>query len=288
MDQCPNCGQQIRSTARFCTSCGFRLPERRSSDVVTGQGEEHASSELASQWGAPATSTILPVPLDEVPGQQSTELVPVNGQSESTEHDLFASALPLSESTDDTELDGSAEDEAIAVPTELEKVVKEETISNVSENKITIALFHIERLRQLVPDLSGWSEEQAGAINQAIEHLEGAIKGREQEDAPYHGLRETVAAARKDPRDIDVMIALSDRAIDIEDLLAVHDRYSIGIRESLIALKPIAVESVKVPKKQSRRSSTTTRRRAAAKSTSATNGASKSRASSKSQDATTA
>jgi hypothetical protein len=28
VDKCPNCGQPIRPGAKFCTSCGFRLPER--------------------------------------------------------------------------------------------------------------------------------------------------------------------------------------------------------------------------------------------------------------------
>src|SRR5438046_890763 len=28
VDKCPNCGQPSRPGARFCTSCGFRLPDR--------------------------------------------------------------------------------------------------------------------------------------------------------------------------------------------------------------------------------------------------------------------
>ena len=144
---------------------------------------------------------------------------------------------------------------------------EEDSVVDRSQNKINVALYHIETLRQLMPDLSAWSEERAQAVNSAIAAMEAAIKGREADDSPYVSLRQTVAAARKDPRDIDVMIALSDRALDIEDLLAAHDKYSIGIRTALIDLKPLAVEYVRVPK---RRAATTTRKRSTTSRTSST------------------
>jgi hypothetical protein len=124
----------------------------------------------------------------------------------------------------------------------------DDSIVDMSQNKVNMALFHIETLRQILPDLSNWTEDRAEAVNDAIAAMEAAIKGREADDDPYVSLRHTVAAAQKDPRDIDVMIALSDRSKDIEDLLKAHDKYSIGIRTALIDLKPLAVEYVRVPK----------------------------------------
>ncbi len=124
----------------------------------------------------------------------------------------------------------------------------DDSIVDMSKNKVNMALYHIETLRQILPDLSNWSEDRAEAVNDAIAAMEAAIKGREADEDPFVSLRHTVAAAQKDPRDIDVMIALSDRSKDIEDLLKAHDKYSIGIRTALIDLKPIAVEYVKVPK----------------------------------------
>ena len=143
------------------------------------------------------------------------------------------------------------------------------TIAKTSANKINVALYHIETLRQLMPDLSNWSQDRAEAVNDAIAAMEAALKGREEEEAPFSSLRQTVAAAKKDPRDIDVMIALSDRSKDIEDLLAAHDKYSIGIRTALIDLKPLAVEYIRMPKRRTTtaRKSTSARSRSTASKT---------------------
>jgi hypothetical protein len=129
-------------------------------------------------------------------------------------------------------------------------VIAENTINDMAENRVNIALFHIERLRQLVPDITGWSEQQAGSVNTAIFQLETALKGREEAGDPYLALRETVKAAKRRPRDIDVMIALADRAAEIEDLLAAHDTYSLGVREALFAIKPAAVSYVAAAKRR--------------------------------------
>lgn len=313
MEQCPNCGQPIRPTARFCTSCGFRLPERRAGDSATSANGRQEIASLASQWGAAASQTEAPTPLyaaapaasavdsttvaerepepawpsstvsggDQTPASVTSQTIPSEPETKAPET-APSQPAPASWGAPAPASDPEPLAPQPEVPTQLQKVVEEETISNVSENKITIALFHIERLRQLVPDLSGWSEEQAASINGAIAYLEQALLNREEEVAPFHGLRETVAAAKKDPRDIDVMIALADRATDIEELLAVHDRYSIGLREALIALKPIAVESVKVPKKPAARRSTSTSRKRTTSSRSSTKAASTTGSASKS------
>ena len=149
---------------------------------------------------------------------------------------------------------------------------KQESLVDMSQNKVNIALYHIETLRQLMPELSAWSVERAQSVNAAIAAMEAAIKEREADDDTFNGLRQTTAAARKDPRDIDVMIALSDRALDIEDLLKAHDAYSIGIRKALIELKPLAIEYVKVPKRRTapaRKSSTSRSRSTTSKTTTA-------------------
>jgi hypothetical protein len=129
-------------------------------------------------------------------------------------------------------------------------VIAENTINDMAENRVNIALFHIERLRQLVPDITGWSEQQAGSVDTAIFQLETALKGREDAGDPYQALRETVKAAKRDPRDIDVIIALADRATEIEDLIEAHDTYSLGVREALFAIKPAAVNYVTETKKR--------------------------------------
>ncbi len=142
-------------------------------------------------------------------------------------------------------------------------VVAEETINDMAENRVNIALFHIERLQQLIPDITGWSEQQAASVNRAIETLETALKGREDAGDPYQALRDTVRAARRQSRDIDVMVALTDRAAEIEDLLEAHDKYSYGVREALIAIKPAAVNYIAETRKRPVRRRAAARKKAA-------------------------
>jgi hypothetical protein len=212
VEPCTICGQPVRSTSRFCSSCGYRVPEHSSTAAPA------SSSGLASSWPAPAVETVETVEVVGVPLYAALEVV----------------ADPI--------------DEIIAATAGFNEVG--DSLVDVSLNKINVALYHVESIRQMVPDLSAWSEERAQLVNSAIAALEAALKGREADDNTFYGLRQTVVAAKRDPRDIDTMIALSDRSMDSEDLLKAHDKYSIGVRTALIDLKPLAVEYVRVPKKR--------------------------------------
>jgi hypothetical protein len=273
VEPCPNCGQPIRASARFCTSCGYRIPERTQGSTDSS-GSGFASSWIEESTGVAPAAVESPSPAATWPAVPAVEetvteaevqwIAPAEEVAVVTDETIYAAPVvavdPIDEIVAATAGFNSADD----------------TIVDLSKNKINMALYHIETLRQLLPDLSNWSEDRAEAVNDAIAAMEAAIKGREADDDPFVSLRHTVAAAKKDPRDIDVMIALSDRSKDIEDLLAAHDKYSIGIRRALIELKPIAVEYVKVPKarRAARKSSTSTRSRStassAAKSTAST------------------
>jgi hypothetical protein len=52
VDKCPNCGQPGRPGARFCTSCGFRLPERPVEPEPTplARSPFATTSTVASSW----------------------------------------------------------------------------------------------------------------------------------------------------------------------------------------------------------------------------------------------
>lgn len=277
METCPNCGQPIRATARFCTSCGYRIPERAqgstssSSSSFTSTWIEESTGTAAAAAPVDAASTWPAAPVAEVV-EEKVDVVEV---VETAPEVVYA---PPALAVDPI-------DEIVAATAGYND--DQESLVDMSQNKVNIALYHIETLRQLMPELSAWSVERAQSVNEAIAAMETAIKGREADDDTYHGLRMTVASARKDPRDIDVMIALSDRATDIEDLLKAHDAYSIGIRKALIDLKPLAVEYVRVPKRRTaparktstprtRSASSTAKSATAAKST-ATKGSSSSR-----------
>lgn len=274
MEQCPNCGQPIRATARFCTNCGYRIPERpqgstsRSTSGLApstwiedspgaSQSSAEAPAAAASTWPAAAPEAEAPAPVEwAAPATAAPVEVVETAESAAVYAPPVVAPDPI--------------DEIVAATAGFN--ADEDTIVERSTNQVNIALYHIETLRQLLPSLTDWSEDRAEAVNNAIEAMEAAIAGRESDDAPFESLRQTVAAARKDPRDIDVMIALSDRSKDIEDLLAAHDKYSIGIRNALIELKPVAVDYVRVPKKRApaRKTTSTRSRSTTSKSSSST------------------
>ncbi len=271
MEPCPNCGQPIRATARFCTNCGYRIPERP-------QGSTGSTSGFASTWVEESTGTVPAV--EAAPEPASTW--PAAPQEPAPPPVVEWAAPAVVEQTEPASDSVYAPPAIVADP--IDEIVAatagfnsdEDSIVDRSRNQVNIALYHIETLRQLLPGLSNWSEDRAEAVNDAIAAMEAAIKGREEHDEPYTSLRQTVAAAKKDPRDIDVMIALSDRAVDIEDLLQAHDKYSIGIRTALIDLKPVAVDYVAVPKKRApARKTTSTRSRSTASKTAGSTAASK-------------
>lgn len=263
VEPCPNCGQPIRATARFCTSCGYRIPER-----PQGSTDKSSSSGFASTWIEESTGT---APAVEPPPSPAATWPTTTAETAVSEPAAVPVAPVVVEEVETT--NESLFAAPVVAPDPIDEIVaatagfnsEDDSIVDRSHNKINMALFHIETLRQLLPDLSNWSEDRAEAVNAAIAAMEAAIAGREGDDETFGSLRQTVAAAKKDPRDIDVMIALSDRSKDIEDLLEAHDKYSIGIRTALIELKPLAVEYVNVPKKRApARKTTSTRSRSTA------------------------
>ena len=53
MERCPNCGASIRTGARFCTSCGFRLLQPTDGPVVSSSSEPSPSSD------SPVVGTVI-------------------------------------------------------------------------------------------------------------------------------------------------------------------------------------------------------------------------------------
>ncbi len=260
MEPCPNCGQPVKATARFCTSCGYRIPERAHGST------SNSNTNFSSTWIEESTGTATaaePVATATWPDAPTAEIV----EEQIEMVDVVETAPEMDYAPPAIAVDPI--DEIVAATAGYND--DQDSLVDMSQNKVNIALYHVETLRQLLPELSAWSIDRAQTVNEAIEAMETAIKDREADDDTFHGLRETVAAARKDPRDIDVMIALSDRSLDIQDLLKAHDAYSIGIRTALIDLKPLAVEYVKVPKRRTApaRKSSTTRSRSTATKTAA-------------------
>lgn len=76
VDKCPNCGQPSRPGARFCTSCGFRLPERPvepEPSPLTRSPFATTSTVAASWWPSSASAAPTEVPAAEAAGSTAGE-----------------------------------------------------------------------------------------------------------------------------------------------------------------------------------------------------------------------
>jgi hypothetical protein len=89
MDRCPNCGATVRVGAKFCTTCGMRLPEPAAATSTTEESARSpfdSTSTVASRWpsrstyGAAESSTTETV--EEAPTPSSDESVEAVGETE--------------------------------------------------------------------------------------------------------------------------------------------------------------------------------------------------------------
>ena len=94
MDRCPNCGSSVRQGAKFCTTCGFRLPaeaavaetpapSRSPFDITSSpsSGNGWAAPESSRPAAEPTAEAPAPAPADEptAAGEPAPGAVPYTG-----------------------------------------------------------------------------------------------------------------------------------------------------------------------------------------------------------------
>lgn len=69
MERCPNCGATIRPGAKFCTTCGLRLPDAApaGSGDATARSPFDSTSTVASRWPSSEQSRPEPPPTEREP-----------------------------------------------------------------------------------------------------------------------------------------------------------------------------------------------------------------------------
>lgn len=76
MARCPNCGSSVRTGAKFCTTCGFRLP----AETTTDQGsttsrspfDTTSTSTVSARW-PPAEPEPAPAPMEPISDEQTSD-----------------------------------------------------------------------------------------------------------------------------------------------------------------------------------------------------------------------
>jgi hypothetical protein len=85
MESCPNCGASIRAGSRFCTSCGFRLPdvatrpEAAAAAPAPNEVAGPAAGEARSPWAPVVEGQVEETPTEPVSAADAVEPVPDAG-----------------------------------------------------------------------------------------------------------------------------------------------------------------------------------------------------------------
>ena len=243
MNRCPNCAAQNRDGAKFCTSCGFRLPAETPPIVTSDR------SPFATTASAPS------LPNNPAPGSDNS---PNGGAAEAQGFATWGSeAIPGPEPGKSWDARPPV-DTAVPVSDEMIASLVEGTVPPVDESEDVAAMpatntVHssggttVDELLRLARELEYGLIELAeapmspGAVDGNPNLLRNALGDLQDEDE-LGPLRSAVSTAQERPRDVDVMLDLVLRADSIASLLTERDQLKAAIA-LFLASAPAAEES---------------------------------------------
>lgn len=261
MDRCPNCGAPVRVGAKFCTTCGFRLPEAATdvppvADVSsTGPAEADAAgresmavsprTDESSDWLAaaasawPASWEPRPDP-NPVSAAASVEAPPPSAD-EVPEADSTAGGGTIASVETDaaglTEPSMAASGQARSAGVSLAEQAAQSDLG--AADPLATAKALVDELRALLPAVAAGAGSRPGPdVDAVVADLDAA---RRQPDAArtreFDALRAALEHARAQPRDIDTVLDLVGRVDVVLALQAAHDRYATAIDRAVAALR---------------------------------------------------
>lgn len=236
MNRCPNCAAQNREGAKFCTSCGFRLPTE-STPPITSQRSPFATTSTMPPYGDTSSEPVptteqdtgfgtwnVPAETEPVPGR-SWDAAPPPDTGVPVNDDMIASLVgepqPVTEEqpAESTDWVAPAKDSG-----ESSAVSAEHAVTGVSPT-----FDHVLKLvRDLEYELVELAEASPAPASGNSRLLSSALADLQDEDdlAP---LRAAVETAQERPRDVDVMLDLVLRADAISALLVERDQLKSAI-----------------------------------------------------------
>lgn len=220
MNRCPNCAAQNREGAKFCTSCGFRLPAE-SAPLTTSERSPFATTSTVPPYEEPSVppsqapttepgfATWNTPPADEAAPGLSWNAAPPPNTSVPVSDDMIASLVA------DADQGAEAADAESAVDRRIKP----------SSSSIDHALKLVRDLEYELIELAEATPGRAGGDSRL---LANAIADLQDEDdlAP---LRNAVTTAQERPRDVDVMLDLVLRADALSALLTERDQLKSAI-----------------------------------------------------------
>jgi hypothetical protein len=256
MNRCPNCAAQNREGAKFCTSCGFRLPvtsvppmtSDRSPFATTSTVPSHSDqvpeepkpAETAEESGfATWSMATAPEPeVEETPGR-SWDAPPPQNTAVPVNEDMIASLIGEADTVgaDDAAAEaGVVEAEPTPMANEHPTWVQAAPVpapSPAGESNPSIDQL-LKLARELEYGLMELAEVSApaGSAPGDARLLTNALADLQDED-DLASLRTAVSNAQERPRDVDVMLDLVLRADAIAQVLTERDQLKSAIELSL-------------------------------------------------------
>lgn len=204
--RCPNCGSHNRTTAKFCVTCGVRIP-----DEAPAARDPFTATPATATWPAPPSAAAQPAVAEPASVPAPSGWGGWGAPTPAAEPPTAARAIAAEEVEFDIH-------EAIDRPAP----AADPGIETPGDDALGQAIELLDTLRDLLPTVL------ASAGGTAVGNAAAVLAQTSDDD--YSALRAMVAEATERPRDIDVMIRLSQRIGDITDLLAERDRLRAALR----------------------------------------------------------
>ena len=240
MNRCPNCAAQNRDGAKFCTSCGFRLPAD-TAPLITGDRSPFATTSTVPPYAAPvpesAPDTASPddsgfgtwstSPAEEPAPGLSWNAGPPPDTGVPVNDDMIAALVG------DPELaNGDVEDEPMEPPVATAASRSWEVPFATTGNQSISSSPTVDHLLSLVRDLEYGLVELAEApqvVGGGDARLLANALADLQDEADLAPLRNAVTTAQERPRDVDVMLDLVLRADAIATLMTERDQLKSAV-----------------------------------------------------------
>lgn len=236
MERCPNCGEMVRSGARYCTTCGNRMPDLPSeSPPVDANTDASASPSASNGWPTYTTSpgeAAQEHPDDDsLPADEALESVVAIEPGAAI--DSFWPAPPVDPAEAPTNGGELVHPEtAIALVSEAAVDEPEESAGSEARERV-LAL--IDELRKLVVAIPTDDRDDLRGIIAELEVASTSPGAFDQDELA--SLRDALLLARDRPRDLDTVLDLTGRIDSMVALVFAYERSHAAIERALDVLR---------------------------------------------------
>ena len=236
MERCPNCGEMVRSGARYCTTCGYRMPELRSEapgEIMSDDAQPSAPQ--ASGW--PEFSPSQPDPETALSANSSSpdddSTATANGTVSDQAPASFWPAPPIAPNERDDNPEGAVES-AIIVADLAEAPVDEAGEPGASQARERI-LALLDEVREFVSAIPNDDRDDLRGVVAELEVASTPPGAFDPEDLA--SLRDALLVARDRPRDLDTVLDLTGRIDNMVALVFAYERAHAAIERALAVLR---------------------------------------------------